>query len=49
MFEKLKRIIEKLYDDYAKTSSNFYRSYFPYFKLVKSYGGCHFHYLVIKK
>ena len=49
MLEKLKRITEDLYENYAKISFSFYRGYFPYFKLVKSYGGYHFHFSVIKK
>ena len=49
MFENLKKITEKIYDKYSRISSAFYRNYFPYFKLIKSYGGYHIHFLVIKK
>ena len=49
MFENLKKITEEIYKKYSRLSPTFYRSYFPYFKLVKSYGGYFFHFLVIKK
>ena len=49
LFDRLKRISEELYNKYASFSKIFEKEYFPYFKLVKSYGSYHFHFLVVKK
>ena len=49
LFGDLKAITEDIYKDYALKSKEFEREYFPYFKLVKSYGNYQFHFLVIKK
>ena len=47
--DMLKIITEDIYREYANRSKHFEREYFPYFKLVKSYGNCNFNFLVIKK
>lgn len=49
LFDILKLITEDICRDYASKSKNFEQEYFPYFKLVKSYGNYQFHFLVIKK
>ena len=49
LFDGLKKISEELYKKYASYSKVFEKEFFPYFKLVKSYGSYHFHFLVIKK
>ena len=49
LFDDLKAITEDIYKDYALKSKEFEREYFPYFKLVKSYGNYQFNFLVIKK
>ena len=43
LFNNLKGITENLYKKYALKSKNFERDFFPYFKLVKSYGNYQFH------
>ena len=42
-------LIENLCKEYALKSKELERDFFPYFKLVKSYGNYQFHFLVIKK
>ena len=49
LFATIKRISEELYYEYCKLSCVFEKGFFPYFKLVKSYEGFHFHFLVVKK
>ena len=49
LFDNLKEITKNVYKEYALKSKEFERDYFPYFKLVKSYGNYQFHFLVIKK
>ena len=49
LFDDLKAITEDIYKDYALKFKEFEREYFPYFKLVKSYGNYQFNFLVIKK
>ena len=49
LFDDLKKVTEDVYNKYPERSFKFRMSHFPYFKLVKSYGGYHFHFLVVKK
>ena len=49
LFGKVKSISEDVSKDYATKSKDFERDFFPYFRLVKSYGNYQFHFLVIKK
>ena len=47
--DNVQKISEVIYRKYPCNSSEFERQYFPYFKLVKSYGNYHYHFLVVKK
>ena len=49
LFNSLKRITEDIYNRYSSFLKSFEREYFLDFKLVKSYGNYHFHFLVVKK
>ena len=49
LFDSLERISKEIYNKYAEFSKVFEHEFFPYFKLVKSYGSYHFHFLVVKK
>ena len=49
LFDTLKKLTEDTYLKFSNMSSIFEKSYFPYFRLVKSYGNFHFHVLVVKK
>ena len=49
LFDSLERISKEIYKKYAEFSKVFEHKFFPYFKLVKSYGSYHFHFLVVKK
>ena len=43
LFDNLKGITENLHKEYALKLKKFERDFFPYFKLVKSYGNYQFH------
>ena len=51
LYDDLKRVTEDedVYNKYSECSFKFCMSYFPYFKLVKSYDGYYFHFLEVKK
>lgn len=49
LFRDLKVRSENIYKKYALRSKDSEREFFPYFKLVKSYGNYQFHFLLIKK
>ena len=49
MIDDVKDFSEEIYKTYAEKSSNFRYKFFPYFKLVRSYGGYQYHFLVIRK
>ena len=44
LFDNLKEITENVYKEQALKPKEFERDYFPYFKLVKSYGNYQFHF-----
>ena len=48
LLDDLKKVTEDVYNKYSERFFKFPMSYFLYFKLVKSYGGYHFHFLVVK-
>ena len=48
-FDTVQRLSEDIYKNYARNCSEFSHNYFLYFKLVKCYGNCHYHFLVVKK
>ena len=49
MIDDVKDFSEEIYKTYAEKSSNFRYKFFPYFKLVRSYGVYQYHFLVIRK
>ena len=44
-----KKLTEDIYLKFSNRPFFFEKNYFLYFKLVKSYGNLHFHFLVVKK
>ena len=49
LYDTVQRLSEDIYKKFARESTEFSHSYFPYFKLVKCYGNYHYHFLVVKK
>ena len=49
MIDDVKDFSGEIYKTYAEKSSNFRYKFFPYFKLVRSYGVYQYHFLVIRK
>ena len=49
MFENVKYISDKIYRKFAENSSSFRYKFFPYFKLVRCYGGYQYYFLVVRK
>ena len=49
MTEDVKDISQEIYKKYVEKSGNFRYNFFPYFKLVSSYGGYQYQFLVVRK
>ena len=49
MADDVKYISGKVYKKVSEQSSRFRYKYFPYFKLVRWYGGYQYHFLVVKQ
>lgn len=49
LFEQVEEISKNIYHNYARNCSRLCYLFFPYFKLVRSYGDYHYHFLVIRK
>ena len=47
--DKVQYISANIYKKFAEDSKEFCYGFFPYFKLVKSYGNYHYHFLDIEK
>ena len=49
LFNDVKYISEETYNKFADDSKWFHCEYFPCFKLMRNYGNCQCHFLVVKK
>ena len=49
LFNDVKYISKKIYNKFADDSKWFRSEHFPCFKLMRSYGNCQYHFLVVKK
>ena len=49
LFEIVENISKNITFNYARGCSDLKYAFFPYFKLVRSFGSYHFHFLVIRK
>ena len=49
LYDTVRQLSEDIYKKYAKNCTEFSHNFFPYFKFVKCYGNCHYHFLVVKK
>ena len=47
--DKVQYISENIYKKLADDSKELFYGYFPYFKLVKSYGNYHYQFLAVRK
>ena len=49
MIDDVKYISEKVYKKFSDQSNRFRYKFSPYFKLVRHYGGCQYHFLVVRQ
>ena len=49
MINNVKCVSEDIYRNFSDKSSTFRYRFFPYFKLVRQYGGYQYHFLFVRK
>ena len=49
LFEDVKCISERVYKKFSNQSDRFRYKFFPYFKLVRSYGNYQYHFLIVRQ
>ena len=49
MYENIKSLSEKIYNEFSEKSKQFKYNSFPYFKSVRCYRIFHYHFLVVRK